>query len=468
VLLEEVLPRKTKINDFEVKHNFPSIGERIMLINGCEIYRDQSEEKLIMLVIEDVTERKQHEAKEAELLSRFQNLVIHAPIAICILKGVDFRIELANNAFYQITGKEKQLTDQPLLDFLPELKEQGITEILENVNKTGYPFLANEMEIKLNRNNNFDPGYFNCVFQPQKDHNGKITGIMVVTTEVTEQVLLRKKINSDQKIHEMELEEKVFQRTQELSEANEMLKERNKELAKMNKELESFTYVSSHDLQEPLRKIQTFSMRILEKEFDVLSEKGKDYFRRMQSAAERMRQLIQDLIAFSKINMDEKIFETIHLGEILNEIKLDLKDTILDKNVSIENGELTDITVVRFQFRQLLNNLVSNSIKFARAGVPSKIQINAESIQAQNTEDVSLIPGKRYTKISIVDNGIGFEPRYKEQIFEVFQRLHGQEEYPGTGIGLAIVKKIIENHNGFITTVSELNNGATFVIFIPE
>ncbi len=247
------------------------------------------------------------------------------------------------------------------------------------------------------------------------------------------------------------------------------------ELSTANKELQSFTYVSSHDLQEPLRKIQMLSTRILEKENERLSSYGKDYFNRIQIAASRMQKLIEDLLAFSRLNTAERAFEKIDLNTLVNEVKEELKETIDEKKATINYEVLGKISVIPFQFRQLLFNLIGNSLKFSKTTIQPIITIKSEVIQgsAYIQHDVKLLNHtldiqKNYYHISIADNGIGFEPQYNERIFEVFQRLHGKETYKGTGIGLAIVKKIVENHNGIITANGKLNLGATFDIYIPE
>ena len=246
-----------------------------------------------------------------------------------------------------------------------------------------------------------------------------------------------------------------------------MLQEKNKELGKINRELESFTYVSSHDLQEPLRKIRTFTTHILEKEYAVLSDKGKDYFNRIQSDAGRMQQLIEDLLAFSKINLDERKFEITDLNIILEEVKKELHEAIEGKSAIIETTELGEATIIPFQFRQLMNNLISNALKFSKPEIPPHIVIASRNIIFNEANEINLQPGKEYCHITFADNGIGFEPHFSEQIFEVFQKLHDKGEYSGTGIGLAIVKKIIENHNGVVTATSELGKGVTFDIYIP-
>ncbi|MFC3813210.1 sensor histidine kinase [Lacihabitans lacunae] len=262
-------------------------------------------------------------------------------------------------------------------------------------------------------------------------------------------------------------------RAEELSIANEELAFQNKEKEKRaaeliiaNKELLAFTYISSHDLQEPLRKIQTFVSIILDKE--VLTESGQNYFQRMQLAASRMQQLINDLLEFSRISTTELNFEKIDLNVIVEEVKADLKDTISDKKANLEVRELCSVNIIAFQFRQLMYNLISNALKFSKPDLSSHIQISSRTISGSKLMSESFSPEKKYCHITVKDNGIGFEPHFNERIFEVFQKLHGKEVYAGTGIGLAIVKKIVDNHSGIITATSELNNGAQFDIYIPD
>ncbi len=245
------------------------------------------------------------------------------------------------------------------------------------------------------------------------------------------------------------------------------LEQKNKELEKMNQELQSFAYISSHDLQEPLRKIQTFATQIMEKESENLSDYGKDKFKRMQNAAQRMQTLINDLLSYSRTNVQERIFEKTNIGKIINEVKEDLKEEIEQKNARIESLKNCEAKIIPFQFRQLLYNLVSNSLKFSNPENPIVIKINSEIAKGSALNNENLDAEIKYCHIRIEDNGIGFEQQYSSKIFEVFQRLHGKLEYTGTGIGLAIVKKIVDNHNGIITAKGELNKGAAFDIYIP-
>ncbi len=253
----------------------------------------------------------------------------------------------------------------------------------------------------------------------------------------------------------------------ELAFQNEEKEKRAAELIIANKELLAFTYVSSHDLQEPLRKIQTFVTIILEKEEKNLSDNGKYNFQRMQLAAGRMQQLIDDLLAFSRINTTELKFEKTDLSLIIEEVKTELKEIILEKNATIEATEICPVNIIPFQFRQLMYNLISNALKFSDTSRPSHIVIKSRIVKGSMLNNEKLSPEKKYCHITVSDNGIGFEPHFNERIFGVFQKLHSKEVYDGTGIGLAIVKKIVENHNGIILATGELNKGATFDIYIP-
>ncbi|NOT75896.1 MAG: PAS domain-containing protein [Cyclobacteriaceae bacterium] len=260
---------------------------------------------------------------------------------------------------------------------------------------------------------------------------------------------------------EQSLERQVRERTAELE-------QKNKELEKMNTELQSFAYVSSHDLQEPLRKIRTFASHILEKEYASLSDNAKDYFLRMQNAAKRMQTLIEDLLAYSRTSTVERNFENTDLNLIIEQVKTDLREDIAQKNAVIESDKLSKAYIIPFQFRQLIHNLIGNSLKFSREGITPHIRIKGNTMKGNSSGAPSnLLPDKTYYHLSISDNGIGFDAEYKDRIFEVFQRLHGRDEYKGTGIGLSIVKKIIENHNGIILANGEVNKGATFDMYFP-
>jgi PAS domain S-box-containing protein len=251
--------------------------------------------------------------------------------------------------------------------------------------------------------------------------------------------------------------------------ANERaMEEKNKELERSNVELASFSYAASHDLQEPLRKIQTFISRILQLDNGNFSSAGKDYFLRITKAAVRMQDLIDSLLNYSRITNADKMLVPTDLNEMVNQTRENLQELIEDNDAVIEAITLPTVKVIPQQFQQLLANIISNAIKYKKENVKPVIIIRAAKVPLTEVETDLPTYAQSYWKISITDNGIGFDPQYSERIFELFQRLHGRDEYEGTGIGLAICKKIVENHNGIITTQSELGKGSTFNIYLPE
>lgn len=247
----------------------------------------------------------------------------------------------------------------------------------------------------------------------------------------------------------------------------EQLEEKNRQLEKMNAELQSFAYISSHDLQEPLRKIQLFAARVLDKEAENLSEKGRDYFHRMQQSANRMQTLIQDLLTYSRTTATDHSFMIRNFNEIFEEVKQDLAESIREHQAVIEIiGEPCETRMIPFQMVQLLHNLLGNAIKFTKPGITPHITISCTQVNGTDT-GIKTLTAEKYCHLVIQDNGIGFEPQFSERIFEVFQRLHEKGEYTGTGIGLAIVKKIVENHSGAIVASGKPGAGARFDIYVP-
>ncbi|MEN2402199.1 ATP-binding protein [Flavobacterium sp. MC2016-06] len=250
------------------------------------------------------------------------------------------------------------------------------------------------------------------------------------------------------------------------SDVEKKLIEKNISLEKMNSELEAFNYISSHDLQEPLRKIQLFTDIIEKGESSNLSEKGKHAFAKIRVSAFRMQNLINDLLTYSRTKFDDRKFETKNLNTIANDVIEDLSEEVQNKNVVFEIGDLGKLAVIEFQFRQLLYNLISNSIKFS---IPDKkliVTVTAKEIKGSEANFEKLTPNIDYYNITVSDNGIGFDQVYNEKIFGLFQALHTKPT-KSTGIGLTIVKRIVENHKGFIKAKGILNQGASFDIFIP-
>ena len=525
----------------------------------------------------DITEKRNADIALLEKEENLRNTILQAPVAMCIFKGENLIVELANDRMFELWGKTAEETiNKPIFEGLPEAKDQGLEEILQGVYKTGKTFSADGVPITLPRNGGIELVYVNLVYEPYREADGKVSGILAVAIDVTAQLTASKKIEErelkfrlladsmpqlvwtgdadgnlnyynqsvynfsglteeqviieggwleivhpdereeniklwlesvitgtdfkfehrfrrydgeyrwqlsrakpqldengniqmwvgtstdiqDQKVFAESLETQVRERTKQLA-------QNNIELEKMNKELQSFAYISSHDLQEPLRKIQTFASRIAEKEIDNLSENGKDLFMRMQASAARMQSLIDDLLAYSRTHTLERDFKKVNLSTVIEIVISDLEEEIQQKNAIIEAKKMGEVNIIPFQFQQLFYNLISNSLKFSKTEHPLHITINSEYSKGSQLDNEKLSSGINYCHISFADNGIGFEPQYNEKIFELFQRLHGKNEYDGTGIGLAIVKRIVENHNGIITANGELGKGATFDIYLP-
>jgi signal transduction histidine kinase len=238
-----------------------------------------------------------------------------------------------------------------------------------------------------------------------------------------------------------------------LQSTNELLR-RAAELSRSNAELEQFASIASHDLQEPLRKVQTFAAQLTANEREHLSEQGQDFLRRMSDAAGRMRGLIDDLLAFSRVSTQGHPFTTVNLGHVIAQVLLDLEGSIDEAGAEVTIGLMPTIEADPLQMRQLLQNLIGNALKFRRPGVTAEVHVSAHV-------------ASHIAELTIQDNGIGFDDRYATRIFRAFERLHGSRIYPGTGIGLALCRKIAERHHGTITATGALEQGATFTVRLP-
>jgi two-component system CheB/CheR fusion protein len=336
-LLGTLLSKNTNFENFEVTHTFPGLGEKIMLLNASRIIQKTHREKLILLAIEDITERTRYHRKEKELLN--------------------------DSIMVQETANE-------------------------------------------------------------------------------------------------ELEKAVKRRTSQLNEKND-------ELEAANKGLTSFTYISSHDLQEPLRKIQNFIGLIQGDKNKNLTKDSVLYLQRTADTATRMRSLIDALLAYTRTTKGEKHFEKKDLTILLQEVRHNLQEEIGEKKAVILADNLGELNVIPFQISQLFDILICNSLKFSKRGVAPRIVIKRKTVPGSAVKKLKLSSKETYCHIRYTDNGIGFAPQYNERIFEVFQRLHAHEDYKGKGIGLAICRRVVENHLGMITAIGKENKGVTFDIYIP-
>jgi light-regulated signal transduction histidine kinase (bacteriophytochrome) len=270
-----------------------------------------------------------------------------------------------------------------------------------------------------------------------RDADGNILGTVGITRD----------------IHEIKLAQEA------LRQSEEKLREFTTQLEYSNRELQDFAYVASHDLQEPLRKIVVFGERLKEKSGESLAAESRDYLERMQKAAARMQTLINDLLAFSRVTTKAHPFAPVDLAEIAHEVVNDLEARMEQVKGRVEIGGLPVIDAEKLQMRQLLQNLIGNALKFRKPEEPPVVKVAARKFSDE--------AGRELCELTVSDNGIGFDEKYLDRIFNVFQRLHTRGEYEGTGMGLAIVKKIAVHHGGDITAKSKPGGGATFILTLP-
>ena len=458
-LLEDVLPKKSEFYDFEVIHHFPRLGEKVMLLNAKKIFQKLHREELILLAIEDYTERKksQQEIIDSEERCGTALSAVHGIVWTCNSKG---EFEGEQKSWAKLTGQSlKEYQGHGWTNAIhPDDVQPTLTAWKKCVDDSTH-FLF-EHRVKLT---NGEWGHFSIHANPILNLDGTIKQWVGVHIDITLQKLAEEKLNNFAAV----LEAQVLDRTKKLAISNEELAENNLSLQILNRELQSFTHVASHDLQEPLRKIQTLASRIIETESN-LSNKGKDHFDKIQKAAQRMQALIEDLLSYSSLNdiKGRKLVNT-DLNLIVEDVKNQLSEVIKEKNASMHTGQLCAVNIIPYQFKQVMLNLIGNALKFTKPGTSPVISIESHNVKFNEVKHIGLPHHEEYCHIMVKDNGIGFEKEYNEKVFEIFQRLHDKEDYPGTGIGLAIVKKIVENHHGIIMAKSELGKGTTFEIYIP-
>jgi signal transduction histidine kinase len=272
-----------------------------------------------------------------------------------------------------------------------------------------------------------------------------------------EEIEIRKKAEKDLSDLNHSLEKRVEERTEELFKIN-------KQLESSNDDLQQYASVASHDLKEPLRKIQIYSDKVRRTYLPGNAE-ADEYMQKIISSSQRMSRLINDLLNYSRLS-GEGLYKLTDINIILNELIADLEILIAEKNAVVNVDKFPDMDVVPGQIRQLFQNILSNALKFSKKDVPPVVNINVSRIAEQEFESAEDEKGN-YCRITISDNGIGFNEIYKEKIFTMFQRLHSKDAFEGTGIGLAIVKKIVEKHNGLITVSSREGEGTTFTLVLP-
>ena len=437
---------KTSIYKYEARIIKPDNSIAWIKAHGKIFFAEDGDPIKMVGTIMDITDEKNSQQILMKSEEKFRLLADSMPQQIWTSDAMG-NLNYFNRAVYTFSGlSEEQIAKEGWLQIVhADDRQLNINRWMEAI-KTGNDFL---LEHRFRR---YDGEYRWQLSRAiaQKDEEGNIQMWVGTSTDI-----------HDQKNFTNQLEKEVYERT-------EQLELKNKDLINMNIELQSFAYISSHDLQEPLRKIQTFASRLADLDEQNISAKAKTYLSRIEISAKRMQTLIQDLLAYSRTNSADRVFVKTNLDEIAEEIQSDFSERIEETNAVIDFDSLGEATVIPFQFRQLLHNLIGNSLKFSKKGETPYIKVKANRIKGKEIKFPVTYPEKMYYQLTISDNGIGFDDAYKERIFEVFQRLNTESEFSGTGIGLAIVKKIVENHKGFITANSEKGKGATFEIYLPE
>ncbi|HYK57152.1 MAG TPA: PAS domain-containing protein, partial [Flavisolibacter sp.] len=379
----------------------------------------------VMNTAADITDlvvaRQQVEQSERNL----RHLVLQAPVAMCILLGEEHVIDIANDMMITLWGKPREaVMHKPVFEALPDAREQGLETVMAQVYRTGESFTANELPVQLLRHGVWETVYQNFVYEPYRDAEGRILGVLAISIDVTPQVLARLKI-----------EEVVARRTQELASSNEALIKTNEELKRSNENLEEFAYAASHDLKEPVRKIHFFADRLQLRLSGKLEAEDVRAFERMQAATSRMGSLIDELLVYSQVTKGVAELEEVNLNYKVQLVLEDLELEIQEKKARIQTAPLPTIRGNKRQIQQLFFNLIGNSLKYSKAGILPVIEITHRLVRAEDVRShLPLVKSSAaYHLIEVQDNGVGFEQKDAERIFQVFTRLYSHTEYRGTG-----------------------------------
>lgn len=371
--------------------------------------------------------------------STIQNILDHSLDGIMAFASIrneqgeiiDFKWILANFISSQTLGRGREnLIGSNLLDVVPDANNMGLFEIYKQVVVTG---VSRQFERDFNLRGEVKWFYMAAVKLGD--------GLIVTYTDVT-----GKHVAEDQ------------------------MRKYSEELKRSNQDLEQFAYVASHDLQEPLRKIRAFGDRLAARYEDKLDEIGSEYITRMQQASARMQKLIEDLLSFSRISSGQEQFTRVDLTAVVNEVVDDIEGQILREKAKVGIKAIAEINGDRGQIRRLFQNLISNAIKFHKQGATPVVEISGSIVSGTDMEKEFGFPlsENSYVRIVVKDNGIGFDEKYADKIFNIFQRLQGRAEFEGTGIGLAICRKIMTNHRGYIRARSVINQGSEFILIFPN
>jgi signal transduction histidine kinase/CheY-like chemotaxis protein len=394
---------------------------------------------------EELLRAREREALENAHRERLHHLLMQAPAAITILRGPDLVFEFVNPLYEKIMGRSVPL-GKPMREVFPEVvAQQDVMERFRNVLKTSEPFVGTEVPSKWDRHGKgeLEEGFFNLIYQAVRDEHGRVTGVLTFAVEVTEQVLARRKLEllaNELNQLNAELEGRVRERTAQLQEAN--------------KELESFSYSVSHDLRAPLRHITGFAQMLERKAGAKLDDISRSHLKTIISAAQQGGTLVDDLLAFSRMGRAELRQTQVELQPLVEEVRRELEADAGGRSIEWRIGSLPPVRADPALLRQVIRNLLGNAMKYTRPKPHALIEVGSR----QTPNEV---------EVWVRDNGVGFEMQYVDKLFGVFQRLHTVEEFEGTGIGLANVRRIISRHGGRTWAEGAVGQGATFHFSLP-
>ncbi|GGH23156.1 PAS domain-containing sensor histidine kinase [Dyadobacter endophyticus] len=415
-------------------------------------------------IVMDITDRIESEQRLKVNEEHLRTLIEQAPVATALFVGEEMVIDIPNEAMLKFWGKGRSIIGKPLREALPELEGQPFLSILDRIYKTGEAHSEQGARADLVVDGQLQTFYYDYTYKPLKNAKGEVYAILDMAVDVTEQVISRQELEqSEERYRQLaaELERRVGQRTDELHQANI-------ELMNSNNNLQQFAYAASHDMQEPLRKIQSFGSRLLLTYSDKLDENGKYMLNRIQDASKRMSAMIDDLLAYSRLTTREGEFEKVALDDVVDSVLADLEISIQEQKTDIIVEGLPVVWGNRSQLTQLVQNLISNAVKYRLPDQESVIRLSYRTLDGAEKETLpKLLPDHKYIRLEVSDNGIGFDEIYLDRIFQMFQRLHGRSEFSGSGIGLALCKKVVQNHQGYITARSQPGKGATFIVYLP-
>ncbi len=379
--------------------------------------------------------------KELVRQSQFSQSLFDSTIDVIAVVDTDFRYISINKKAMERYGLTKEQIEGKRIDELyPSVKSSGMyRDIGRALQGEFVRDMAYTSEV-LNRSQ------FENYYVPLRDDQDNVYAVMIIAHEITEIVRTNEMLRS----------------------SNTELAEKNRELERSNNDLEQFAYVASHDLQEPIRKIATYTNKLLTRSKDELSDETAVYLQRINNSTRRMYELINGLLTYSRLVRQQDLFAKTSLDQIVRQVITDFDLKVRSKKAILKSqNTLPELEAIPIQMNQLFSNLISNSLKFAKEDVTPVIQIASIDLTPDQIKFYSLDLSVKYVSIFYLDNGIGFDQQFADKIFELFQRLHPRNKYEGSGIGLAICKKIVSNHHGLISVFSEEGKGVTFHIILP-